>query len=152
LPLGSASAIPVASLFIPSDCLYVAKNEYLAGFDGVGQAARRGSQPAPGHGPENGWNEVSSNKGKQLIPSDGVLNRLHSGKLRQRTRKVDQIGFFPRGSGAARGDEMDVPCPRYNSTDLQKISQIPVATAASKSLLAARRQDSVAGITFRAES
>lgn len=118
---------------------------------------------------------------------------------------------------------MDVPCPKYNSTNLQKVSlareevlyrcdkraqlhgvllrsggpgvlvgastttgtkqpaltaqssgvgsyricrntsayslafetfvvQIPVAKAASKSLLAARRQDSVAGITFRAES
>ena len=94
---------------------------------------------------------------------------------------------------------MDVPCPKYNSTNLQKVSlareevlyrcdkraqlhgvllgsggvgacricsntsayllssetfvvQVPVATAASKSLLAARQQDSVAGITLRAES
>ncbi len=137
--------------------------------------------------------------------------------------KLIQIGFFPRGSGAARGDEMDVPCPRFSSTNLQNVSlaceevlygcdklaqlpgvllrsggpgvlvgastttgtkqpaltaqsrgvgtcrirrntsarslsfetfvvQVPVATAASKSLLAVCQQDSVAGITFRAES
>jgi hypothetical protein len=63
---------------------------------------------------------------------------------------------------------MDVPCPKCSSTDLKKVSlsceggrycppehsivQILVATAASKSLLAARRQNRVAGRTFRAES
>jgi hypothetical protein len=144
-------------------------------------------------------------------------------KLRQRTREVDPKGFFPHCSGAATGDEMDVPCPKSNSTDLQKLSlaceellyrcdkraqfhsvlaasggprvlvgasttkgtrqttlhpqsigvgtcricrntsahllsfetflvQIPVATAASKSLLAARRQNCLAGRTFQAAS
>jgi len=68
---------------------------------------------------------------------------------------------------------MDVPCPKCNSTDLQKVFlaceevlrpcgkraqfhgivvQMPVATGVSKSLLAARRQNQVAGRTFRAES
>jgi hypothetical protein len=36
------------------------------------QAERRGWQPAPVHGSENGLTEVSSNGGKQLIPADGV--------------------------------------------------------------------------------
>ena len=39
--------------------------------------------------------EVSSNRGKQLIPPDGVKDWLHSGRLRQRTRKAAQQGFFP---------------------------------------------------------
>jgi hypothetical protein len=71
--------------------------------------------------------------------------------------------------GLQGGDEMDVPCPKFNSIDLKKVSlsyeegrycpskrsivQILVATAAaSKSLLAARQQNRVTGRTFRAES
>src|SRR5882672_5901627 len=30
--------------------------------------------------------------------------------------KLIRKGFFPHGSGAARGDDMDVPCPKCNST------------------------------------
>jgi hypothetical protein len=63
---------------------------------------------------------------------------------------------------------MDVPCPKRSSTDLKKVSpsceegrhcpskhssfKILVATAASKSLVAARQQNRVASRTFRAES
>jgi len=64
---------------------------------------------------------------------------------------------------------MDVPCPKCNNTDLQKVSlaceevlhlcdkraqfvQIHAATTTSRSLLVARRQNRVASRTFRAES
>jgi hypothetical protein len=62
---------------------------------------------------------------------------------------------------------MDVPCPKSNSTDLQKDSMAReevlyrcdkraqfhgVATATSKTLLAAAGQNHVAGRTFRTES
>jgi hypothetical protein len=35
--------------------------------------------------------EVSSNRGEQLIPADGVGDGLHSGKLRRRTKEVDRL-------------------------------------------------------------
>src|SRR6266478_8549131 len=44
----------------------------------VRQELRRGSQAAPVHGSENGRNEVSSNRGKQLIPPDRVDNTQES--------------------------------------------------------------------------
>ena len=68
---------------------------------------------------------------------------------------------------------MYVPCPKCNSTNLQKVSlasrevpylcykraqfhgvvvQMPVSTGVSKSLLAARERNHLAGRTFRAES
>jgi hypothetical protein len=44
----------------------------------VRQDLRRGSQAGRVHGSENGRNEVSSNRGKQLIPPDRVDNTQES--------------------------------------------------------------------------
>ena len=35
---------------------------------------------------------------------------------------IDQKGLKPHRSGAARGDQMDLRCPKCNSTDLKKVS------------------------------
>ncbi len=35
---------------------------------------------------------------------------------------IGQKGLKPHGSGAARGDKMDLRCPKCNSTDVKKVS------------------------------
>src|SRR6266852_9158276 len=69
------------------------------------------------------WPERSLVERRQATNPAGRGLRLTTlRELRPRTREVAQKGFFPHGSGAARGDEMDVPCPRCNSSGLQKVS------------------------------
>ena len=36
--------------------------------------------------------------------------------------RISQKGLKPHRSGAARGDKMDLRCPKCNSTDLKKVS------------------------------